>query len=29
MKQNCTIFEGTSEIRRLIIARTVSGIHIS
>jgi alkylation response protein AidB-like acyl-CoA dehydrogenase len=24
-----TIFEGTSEIQRLIIARAVSGIHIS
>lgn len=24
----CTIFEGTSEIQRLVIARAISGIHI-
>jgi len=29
MQQNYTIFEGTSEIQRLIIARAVSGIHIN
>jgi alkylation response protein AidB-like acyl-CoA dehydrogenase len=23
-----TIFEGTSEIQRLVIARTISGLHI-
>jgi len=28
MKENYTVFEGTSEIQRLIIARAVSGIHI-
>jgi len=26
--QTCTIFEGTSEIQRLIIARAISGVHI-
>ena len=26
--QNYTIFEGTSEIQRLIIARAISGVHI-
>jgi hypothetical protein len=25
---NYTIFEGTSEIQRLIIARAISGVHI-
>jgi hypothetical protein len=29
MKQNYTVFEGTSEIQRSIIARAVSGIHVS
>jgi hypothetical protein len=24
----CTIFEGTSEIQRLVIARSISGLHI-
>lgn len=30
MSHSCTytIFEGTSEIQRLIIARAVSGVHI-
>jgi acyl-CoA dehydrogenase len=26
--RNYTIFEGTSEIKRLIIARAISGVHI-
>ncbi len=26
--RNYTIFEGTSEIQRLVIARAISGIHI-
>jgi acyl-CoA dehydrogenase len=26
--QTYTIFEGTSEIQRLVIARAISGIHI-
>jgi alkylation response protein AidB-like acyl-CoA dehydrogenase len=26
--RNYTIFEGTSEIQRLIIARAISGVHI-
>jgi len=25
---NYTIFEGTSEIQRLVIARAISGVHI-
>jgi len=25
---NYTIFEGTSEIQRLVIARSISGVHI-
>jgi alkylation response protein AidB-like acyl-CoA dehydrogenase len=25
---SCTIFEGTSEIQRLIVARAISGMHI-
>ena len=27
-KCNYTIFEGTSEIQRLVIARAISGVHI-
>ena len=27
-KRNFTIFEGTSEIQHLVIARAISGIHI-
>jgi hypothetical protein len=26
--KNYTIFEGTSEIQRLVIARAISGVHI-
>ncbi len=27
-KGNYTIFEGTSEIQRLIVSRAISGVHI-
>jgi acyl-CoA dehydrogenase len=26
--ENYTIFEGTSEIQRLVVARAISGVHI-
>jgi acyl-CoA dehydrogenase len=28
VKRNYTIFEGTSEIQRLVISRAISGVHI-
>jgi alkylation response protein AidB-like acyl-CoA dehydrogenase len=28
LAMNYTIFEGTSEIQRLVIARSISGVHI-
>lgn len=29
MENTYTIFEGTSEVQRLVIARAISGVHIA